>query len=156
MATQQQLSFFNLSLLDADALISPQINLYNAPICLTWGFLSSENQLQQGHICSIWALPLNLPQTRKNLATFKLISIPHPRSPSCRALFKWRRCFFSLSGRPAHFVGTQKGSSMVFWSSINCKCSATMSRLDGPDLAVSRTFRLRGWELIWQHALQNK
>lgn len=81
MATQQQLSFFNLSLLDADALISPQINLYNAPICLTWGFLSSENQLQQGHICSIWALPLNLPQTGKNLATFKLISIPHPDPP---------------------------------------------------------------------------
>ncbi len=57
---------------------------------------------------------------------------------------------------PVDFVGIQKKSSMVFWCSINCKCSSTMNRQDKPNLAISRTFRLRGWKLIWQHAFKRQ
>lgn len=57
---------------------------------------------------------------------------------------------------PVDFVCIQKESSMVFRCSINCKCSFTMNRQDKPNLAISRTFRLRGWKLIWQHAFKRQ
>lgn len=45
---------------------------------------------------------------------------------------------------------------MVLWCSVNCKCSSTMNRQDKPNHAISRTFRLRGWKLIWQHAFKRQ
>lgn len=57
---------------------------------------------------------------------------------------------------PIDDVAIQKESSMVFWCSINWKCRPTMSQQDKPNLAISGTFRLRGWKLIWQHAFKRQ
>lgn len=47
-------------------------------------------------------------------------------------------------------------NEMVSWCSIIWKSSPTMNMRDKSNLAISRTFRLRGWKLIWQHAFKRE
>lgn len=87
-----------------------------------------------------------------NLQPFNWFSFPTPYALHCS---NYTTVSFHYL-HPVDFVAIQKESSMVFWCSINCKCSPTMNRQDKPNLAISRTFRLRGWKLIWQHAFKRQ